>query len=136
MVYILDCSFCASLFLPDEKSEDNKKVFQKIDEKDEVYIPLLWWYELSNVLTTAVRRKRLKHSDALNINRLLSSFNFITDINYGSEYTEKLLQLSQLYNLSSYDACYLELSIRKQGMLGTLDKELKKACAQSGVKNL
>jgi len=136
MVYVLDCSYCASLFLPDEKSEDNKKAFQKINENDEVYIPLLWWYELSNVLTIAVRRKRLTHTDALNINNLLSSFNFITDTNYGSDYTEKLLQLSQLYNLSSYDASYLELAIRKMGILGTLDKDLKKACTQSGIKTL
>ena len=136
MVYILDCSYCASLFLPDEKSENIKKSFLKIEDSDEVYIPLLWWYEMSNVLTTAVKRNRLKHNDVLNINKLLSSFNFITDSIYGSEYTEKLLELTQIYNLSAYDAAYLELAIRKQGSIGTLDKDLNAACIKAGLKTL
>lgn len=136
MKYILDCSFCASLFLPDEKSESIKNSFLNIEENDEVYIPLLWWYEMSNVLTTAIKRKRLKHNDVLNINKLLSSFNFITDLDYGSEYTEKLLELTQIYNLSAYDAAYLELGIRKQGSIGTLDKELTAACIKAGLNTL
>ncbi len=91
---------------------------------------------MSNVLTTAIKRKRLKHNDVLNINKLLSSFNFVTDLNYGSEYTEKLLELTQIYNLSAYDAAYLELGIRKQGSIGTLDKELTVACIKAGLNTL
>ncbi len=133
MVYILDCSFCVSLFLPDEESGRTKQLFDKINEEDEVYIPLLWWYETANVLSAAIKRKRLKYNDVLHINSLLASFNFITDSQYGIDYSEKLLELTQLYNLSSYDAAYLELSVRKRGVLGTLDKELKKACVDAGV---
>lgn len=136
MVYILDCSFCASLFLPDEESERVKKIFYEINEEDEIFVPLLWWYEMSNVLSVAIKRKRLKYADALNINRLLSSFNFITDSVYGNMYSEKILELTQRYTLSVYDAAYLELSMRKQGALGTLNKELKKACIDAGVSRL
>jgi predicted nucleic acid-binding protein len=133
MVYVLDCSFCASLFLPDEDSEKAKRVFDTMGENDEVYIPQLWWYEMSNVLSVAVNRKRLAYADVININYLLSSFQFITDSTYGKNYSEKLLELTQLYGLSAYDAAYLELSIRKQGTLGTLDKNLKKACLAAGI---
>ncbi len=133
MVYILDCSFCAALFLPDEESEKIKKLFDQINEDDEVYVPLLWWYEISNVLSVAIKRKRLHYADVLNINKLLSSFNFITDSSYGINYSERLLELSQRYVLSVYDASYLELSLRKQGTLGSLDKGLKNACIAAGV---
>ncbi len=136
MVYVLDCSFCAALFLPDEESEVIKKHFYNIDENDQVYVPLLWWYELSNVLTIAVRRNRLKHSNILNIGKLLSSFGFITDSNYGNSYMEKLIEFSHIYNLSSYDAAYLELAIRHQAVMGTTDKALKNSCLKAGVKIL
>jgi predicted nucleic acid-binding protein len=63
MIYIFDCSFCAALFLPDEDSAKVKETFSQIDEKDTVFIPLLWWYEMTNVLTTAVKRKRLQFID-------------------------------------------------------------------------
>jgi predicted nucleic acid-binding protein len=133
MGYVLDCSFCASLFLPDEDSEKTMAIFDAINEDNEVYIPQLWWYEMSNVLSLAIKHKRLTYADVLNINYLLSSFHFITDSNYGKNYSEKLLELTQLYGLSAYDASYLELSMRKQGTLGSLDKDLNNACLAAGV---
>jgi predicted nucleic acid-binding protein len=133
MIYILDCSFCVSVFLPNEKSEQVLHDFYKIEETDEVYIPSLWWYEVSNVLTVAVRRNRLKHNDVLNIIQLLNSYKFITDSIYGNDYAEKLFEFSQLYELSAYDSAYLELAIRKNGKIGTIDEKLKSACIQAGI---
>jgi predicted nucleic acid-binding protein len=37
------------------------------------------------------------------------------------------------YRLSSYDASYLELAIRKKAALGTLDGNLSKACTEAGL---
>lgn len=133
MVYTLDSSFCAALFLPDEESERVKLLFDSISEDDIIYIPHIWWYEISNVLFAAIKRKRLTYSNAIHINSLLSSFNFITDSSCGHAYSEKLIELANAYTLSAYDAAYLELSIRKQTALGSLDKELKKACIDAGV---
>jgi predicted nucleic acid-binding protein len=133
MVYILDCSFCAALFLPDEESEKIKNVFDSICDDDEVFIPHLWWYELSNVLSVAIKRNRLSFSNVIHINSLLSSFKFITDSTFGNNYSEKLLELTQHYHVSAYDAAYLELAVRKQGALGTLDKDLRKACVETGI---
>lgn len=136
MTYILDCSFCVSIFLPDEQSDRVVNAFGNIQEMDEVYIPQLWWYETSNVLSIAVNRKRLMHNDVLDIIQLFTQYNFITDINYGKDYSEKLFSLSQLYSLSAYDAAYIELAIRKNGILGTLDEKQKKACSKAGIQVL
>jgi predicted nucleic acid-binding protein len=72
----------------------------------------------------------------LNINKLLYSYNFTIDSESGVEYTEKLLELAHIYELSAYDASYLELAIRKQGVVGTLDNNLKKSCIKYGLKVL
>jgi predicted nucleic acid-binding protein len=71
MTYVLDCSFCAALFLPDEASDKVKSSFLKIREADDVFVPFLWRYEMANVLTIAVRRRRLQFADVVNINKLL-----------------------------------------------------------------
>lgn len=136
MNYILDCSFCAAVFLPDEKSENITKIFEGLKEDDTIIVPQLWWYEISSVLSVAVKNERLKHSDVINIIRLLKDYGFDTDVSYGDKYSEKIFELSQLYDLSVYDSAYLELAIRKNGMVGTLDKKLKLACGKSGIGTL
>ena len=44
-----------------------------------------------------------------------------------------ILSLSRAYNLSSYDASYLELAIRESIPLASLDKNLLKAAKKAGV---
>lgn len=48
----------------------------------------------------------------------------------------KTLQLARRYHLSSYDASYLELALRKGVSLATLDEDLQKAAKKAGVKLL
>ena len=45
----------------------------------------------------------------------------------------RTLSLSRAYNLSSYDAAYLELAIREGLPLATLDRDLRKAAQRADV---
>jgi predicted nucleic acid-binding protein len=45
-----------------------------------------------------------------------------------------ILQLARRYQLSSYDASYLELALRQGIPLATLDEDLQKAAKRAGVK--
>ena len=45
----------------------------------------------------------------------------------------RTLSLSRAYNLSSYDAAYLELAIREGLPLATLDGDLRKAAQRTDV---
>jgi predicted nucleic acid-binding protein len=51
----------------------------------------------------------------------------------GVDYAEKLLRLAHNYDLSSYDAAYLELAGRKKAVLCTLDGNLQRAAEKYGV---
>ena len=44
------------------------------------------------------------------------------------------LQLARRYQLSAYDASYLELALRQGLPLATLDQDLQKAAKKAGVK--
>jgi predicted nucleic acid-binding protein len=135
MSCVVDCSFCAALFLPHEKSGTVKDLFVKIGD-DDVYVPVQFWEEMTELLLAAMRRGRLKHADAMEINRLFSMFHFSTVSSYGDEYTNQILELAGLYNLSAVEAAYLELAIRNKASLGTLNGKLKAACQKAGIKTL
>jgi predicted nucleic acid-binding protein len=136
MISILDCSFCAALFLPHEKSVQVKDLFMKFANDDELAVPVQFWDEMTGLLLTAMARNRLKHADALEINRLLSMYHFTTEVSFAGDYTGHLLDLAGLYGLNTMEAAYLELAIRKQGKLGTLSGKLKAACVKAGIETL
>ncbi|MDR1902853.1 MAG: type II toxin-antitoxin system VapC family toxin [Treponema sp.] len=133
MIFVLDCSFCAALFLANERSAHVRSIFRGIAEDDEVSVPVLWWQEMNAVLAEALRRNLLRHSEVLDINRLLSAYNFSTDVNYGSEYTAIILELVQNYSIGANCAAYLELAMRKKARLGTLSNELSAASRKAGI---
>jgi predicted nucleic acid-binding protein len=129
---VLDSSFTGTLFLPDEMSGAVSDFLLK--QKNAVYtVPLLWWYELSNILIVAVKRKRLHHLEAEQVLSLFKSMNLVTDVTFGADYSFTLLQTAQIYNLSAYDSAYLELCLREKCALATLDNELMSAASKAGV---
>ena len=132
MSCVLDCSFCAALFLPHEKSGAVKDLFRKIAD-DDVLVPVQFWDEMTELLYTALKRERLKHADALEINRLFTMYRFTTDAAFAGDYTGRLLELAGLYDLSVREAAYLELAVRKGARLGTLNGTLKAACLKAGI---
>ena len=132
---VLDCSFCAALFLPHEKSGTVKDLFNKIAD-DEVFVPVQFWEEMTDLFLAALNRGRLKHADVLEINRLLTMYHFSTVTSFGDDYTGQLLDLAGLYGLGAVEAAYLELAIRRKVSLGTLNGKLKAACLKAGIKTL
>ncbi|MFH0975330.1 MAG: type II toxin-antitoxin system VapC family toxin [Spirochaetota bacterium] len=133
MKFVIDCSFSSALFLPDEKSDSIRTFFINLKDSDQIYIPLLWWYESINVLNVSLKRKRLNFNAISKIIELFDKMPIETDISYGSHYSKNIFELTQLYKISAYDAAYIELAVRKKAKLMTLDKDLIKASEIVGV---
>lgn len=98
------------------------KFFEFFDEKKpEVFAPELLKIEALNVvITTNKRSAKTQKSFEIYLEKIYglpfkfeSSFDIFTCFN-----------LSKKYNLTSYDAIYLELALRKKSKLATLDKSL------------
>jgi predicted nucleic acid-binding protein len=133
MSYVYDASFVAALIIPDEKNPRAEKVHYAISEQDKIFTPQLIWYEMTNVFMNLLRRKRFTNGDISGFFLSLASFRLTTDFETGTRYSQKLLQLCNEYNLSSYDAAYLELAERKKAALCTLDNNLSIAAKKHGV---
>ncbi len=133
MKYVIDCSFSSSLFLPDVQSDAARSFFINLKPPDQIFIPVLWWNESINVLNVALKRKRLKFKEISTIIELFEKIPLETDSSYGVQYSKDIFELTQLYDLSSYDATYIELAIRTKSKLMSLDKDLIKKATNIGL---
>lgn len=64
----------------------------------------------------------------------LESLPIITDGETTNKALNRTLNLARSYKVSSYDAAYLELAIRKSLPGATLDTDLRKAAVKANVK--
>jgi predicted nucleic acid-binding protein len=88
---------------------------------------------MGNIFKKAIMRKRVEYVEAQGLVAGLSSLQVITDTEFGGAYARTLLKLAHAYDLTVYDAAYLELAARKTAVLGTLDKNLKNAALNYGI---
>jgi predicted nucleic acid-binding protein len=57
----------------------------------------------------------------------------VTDDETGARCAAETIALARQYDLTIYDAAYLELAIRRQTVLGTADRALARAAKAAGV---
>lgn len=133
MKWVLDSSFALAWGLPDETSLQAQQFLEHLSEGDALWVPALWWYEISNALVVAQRRRRLSESDRFNLLDLYGELPLHTDTHLTSEIAGRLQGLAHEHELSAYDAAYLELAIRKSASLATLDRKLAAVARQVGI---
>ena len=95
--------------------------------------PRIWWYELRNALLMNERRGRISPqqvSDTLTDSLALG-------LSIDDEHDETLLlDLARRFELTVYDAAYLEVAFRRSLPLATLDHRLRKAAEAMGLDDL
>ena len=80
------------------------------------------------MLLVAVKRGRLTARD---MNRLIREFRDLPveiDVTSTEESLNETMILARKYELTTYDASYIELAKRRDMPLATLDTKLRKAC--------
>ena len=97
------------------------------------FAPSIWPLEVVNVLLVAERKKRLKEADSVRFITLLSQLPIVVEYDRTERLVKDLLPLARTNSLSSYDACYLDLSMRRGISIATLDTQLKKAAKKIDV---
>ena len=126
---VLDCSITVAWVLRDESLAVADSVLEQVMAIGGV-APALWWVEVRNVLLIAERRGRLTPEDTSVALRAIEALRIRLD--YAPD-SAILLRLARTHRLTAYDAMYLELSIRQQRPLATLDRKLGVAAQAEGV---
>jgi len=97
-------------------------------------VPSVWALEITNALLVAERRKRVKQLDVRRFVELLAGLTIIEQSQTVADTVRDVLPLAREHHLSSYDAAYLEVAIRREAPLATLDRTLEKASRSAGVR--
>ena len=133
--FVLDNSVAMRWLLASLKESDQayaEAVLQSLVET-EALVPNLWHLEATNVLIGAEKRGDLKTGEVERFITQLEALPIQIDPLTSHQAFSRTLSLSRAYNLSSYDAAYLELAIREGLPLATLDGGLRKAAQRSDV---
>jgi len=121
---VLDCTVCAAWFLPDEASDDAQRILSDVlAHKSVMLVPSLWWFEIINVMKTAVRRKRIDEDAARRALFLLKEIPMET-VQPDKQGQAGMLALTLETSLSAYDAAYLHLAHSSGAELFTADQDL------------
>jgi predicted nucleic acid-binding protein len=130
--FVLDASVGVVWHLEDESSEYSERILQRL-LVDDALVPGIWPMELANVLLVAERRGRLlrdKVTTALELSRTLPIMVREAPVDL---VFDAIIKLARSESLSVYDAAYLELAMRENLPLATLDDDLRAAADRLGV---
>ncbi len=126
---ILDASVSLNWLVDEELDPTAARVSANIARYD-IFVPPIWQLEMRNVLLMAERRGRITRARLEE--RLLDlaalPVNDDTDTDFDTTFA-----LARAHRLSFYDATYLELAIRRQAPLATLDSALDRAANSEGL---
>ncbi len=101
-----------------------------------VIVPALWFFEMSNVLLMAQRRRRLTAAQRKAAMEKLTALQLTVDEEGTRIAFGKTSELAEKYGLTIYDATYLELALRRSLPLASRDEALRNATRQCGLKAL
>ncbi|MDD5343367.1 MAG: type II toxin-antitoxin system VapC family toxin [Smithella sp.] len=130
--FVIDNSVVMSWCFKDETSKYTDTVLDYL-ENTTAYVPAIWPLEVSNVLLVAERRKRLNQADSSRFISLLFELPIIVEPESPERMLSEILALAREYKLSSYDASYLDLAMRKGLPIATTDKNIMSAARKSHV---
>ena len=135
-MFVFDCSIISSWLLPDEENHISEDIMKKflLQESPIIKAPCIFYTEIMNVLQVAYRRQRIDKNLKESILQSIMQLPVIID-NAGMipSYFPDIAALATKHQLSSYDALYLELAIRQNIPLITLDKALRQAAKAENV---
>ncbi|MDE0083349.1 MAG: type II toxin-antitoxin system VapC family toxin [Gammaproteobacteria bacterium] len=130
--FVLDCSLAMAWVFPDEATETTDRLLDALTD-GRAFVPTIWPVEVANVLLVATRRLRIAETDWPRIRRNLDALPIRIDPASTSRIWDEVLELAHAHHLSVYDSMYLELAIRMQLPLATLDGALAAAGRAAGL---
>src|ERR1700722_9574692 len=134
MTFVLDACVAVSWCFPGDPEEDthySRRILALLATHDAI-VPEIWAFEIANsIFVSFNKRKRMTERQIEDYLRLLKELPISVE-GRGLWSNVDLEVLSRRWNLSSYDAAYLDLALRKNVPLATIDRDLKNTAAAQG----
>jgi predicted nucleic acid-binding protein len=137
MRFVLDNSVAMRWLFGDGGADDlayAAHVLSLLEQEDtQAVVPSIWGLEAANVIVRAETKGLLTEARSVGFLEVLQDMAIETDPATANHALADTLHLARRFNLSSYDAAYLELALRQSLALATLDTALRAAAVRAGV---
>jgi predicted nucleic acid-binding protein len=95
--------------------------------------PSIWPLEVANAVVVAERRGRVVEADVIRFIALIEGLPVGLEEQVAARVLHRVMALAREQGLSSYDAAYLDLAMRRGLPIATLDVPLRQAAGRVGV---
>ncbi len=130
--FVLNNSMTMAWCFSDEATPHTEAILGQLSGEHELLVPVLWPYEVGNTLSRAVRKGRISSKKAQEFLVDLESFSITIDDGTSYALTD-VYRLAESHGLTTYDAAYLELALRRNLPLASLDGDLNRAAGLEGI---
>ena len=131
--FVVDASVVLTWCFPDENSALAQKVAQMFKEGDSAIAPSFWPHEVLNALLVGEKRKRISGDLIRTFLNDLATLPIVLQELQADVVFDRIQSLSREHGLTTYDAAYLDLAQTNRLPVATLDEDLIRACARTGV---
>lgn len=129
---VLDASVTLAWAFEDKENAYTDHVLEIMTEA-KAYVPPIWPLEVGNALLVAERRGRLNQAATVQFLSLLWQLPITVEMEKPERMLGEILALAREQRLSTYDATYLHLAMRRGLPLATVDELLRQAATRAGV---
>lgn len=129
-MFVLDNSVVCGWLIEDQADDYTEAIAVRL-QTETAWAPALLRLEYANVLRTACKRQKMAARQAQGAIAALVELPIVIDAHPPD--AGMLLALALRYELTSYDAAYLELCLRRQIPIATRDDALAEAARLAGV---
>jgi len=130
--FVIDNSVVMGWCFENEGNRYAEAVLESL-EAGEALVPAIWPLEVGNVLLVAERKKRLSEASVVRFLALLNSLPITVEPETPERMLKEIVSLARAYNLSTYDASYLDLAMRLGLPIATQDASLARAAKKCRV---
>ncbi len=131
--FVLDASLTVAWCFEDEATPFTEGVYDQIRAGAESLVPAIWPSEVANALRTAERRGRITTTDADAFLAMLLTLPVTVAVSSPERTFAAIMAVARAYQLTVYDALYLDVA-RQEGLpLATLDQALRDAATSLGI---
>jgi predicted nucleic acid-binding protein len=131
--FVADASVAIGWVHPAQATNETAAMLEAVAGGAMLEVPALWPLEVANALVVLVRRGKLRDDERQAGLGWLRGLRLRLDHEMASLALSRLSELAATYELSVYDAAYLELAQRRRLVLGCKDGPLRTAAQQAGV---
>jgi predicted nucleic acid-binding protein len=133
---VLDASVTLSWCFPDEQTALSLNVLDRMKAGELAFVPAFWSLEVLNSLLVGERRGRISAAQTQAFLRDIQGLRPVLDHVSFQQVIGPVQILCRDHRLTPYDALYVELAMRSQRPLATLDRSQRDAANALGVECL